>query len=175
MQKLNETCTHLSRLEISYADLSSISVYDLSPGLRRLSLARCEIPVKWFQCSSAVDAVVSFSLLTDLNLSGSSRVCKSHLEDLDSLLPQLKVLSLAKCYRIDDKAMEAFVKLSYSQAVEELNLDETVISDKSLELICSPHSSFMPSLKLIYARKCKLVSVDFKLKRELGLVSLILD
>ena len=160
MQKLNETCSKLIEIEIEYADLNSINVNDLRKQMEKLSFIRCEIPLKWFQPSSVND---KFANLSHLDFTGSSRICKAHLEDLNKICVNVKFLSLKKCYRIDDKALDCLVKLDiFLNSLEVLNLDETSVSQEGVNIVIQQ----VKSLKIIYVKSCKCIVGDLKMNLE---------
>lgn len=153
MHKLNEVRPNLKEIEINFADLSSISVQDIPSEIEVLTLRKCEIPVNWFQSKSKK----LFKRLRVLDVSGSSRVSRSHLENVDKIVEELEVLNLRGCYRIDDNAVDALIKLSLIKSLIELNLDETSVSKKSLEALCELDNV---KLSTVNAHKCKNI-IDF--------------
>jgi hypothetical protein len=140
MLKLKSSCSQLEKLELTYCDLSDVAAEDFAEHLEELNLIRCEIPLKWFEKNK-------FKRLIRLNLSGSSRVCSSHLKDLTSLT-RLNELNLNNCYRINDKAVEVLVMLALSKLI----LSGTDITQYGIQLICSKLSHSLVYLNL---KACK--------------------
>lgn len=144
MQKLTEICKGLNKLEIQYSDLNSVEVSDLPSNLKELSLVRCEIPVRWFKGNKFQD-------LNVIDLSGSSRICTTHIRDFgDDLRNTLNVLKLRNCYRIDDKTIEHIIETEFKFIIK-LDLQGTVITQYGLQLI----SSRMASLEYLNLSDCK--------------------
>jgi hypothetical protein len=158
MQKLAETIPKLSIMEIAYTDMSSITINDMlliGSRLETLALNRCEIPVRWFSVGASSKA--GFGALKALDLSGSSRVCKTHLEDLESvILSELETLLLNKCYRVDDRALESLVKLRFFKSLRAISLNETGIGEKGLGILVSKAEK----LKAVSAIKCKNINAE---------------
>ena len=144
MQKLSTSCCSLKKLEIKYCDLNEVESTDFSENLVELNLIKCEIPLRWFKNNK-------FKILVNLNLSGSSRVCSTHIQDLvdTTALEKLENLNLKNCYRINDKSIEILLSLP---KINSLNLSETDLTQYGLQLICSKLSN---SIKFLSIKKCK--------------------
>ena len=151
MEKLRQSCLNLKIIEIGYCDLSSIDVYDLPNDLEKLKLIKCEIPLKWFQNNK-------FTQLSQIDLSESSRVCITHLKDLfssnDFIQSSLKSLILRKCYRIDDKSIEALCENNFISKTKmiDLNLNETSITPVGLQILGRNHSN---NIGILNIKNCK--------------------
>lgn len=154
MQKLTSSCSDLKKLELRYCDLTEVDCRDLSTQLEELSLIRCEVPLKWF-------AKNKFQNLTFLNLSGSSRICTVHMQDLanSSVINKLEVLILKDCYRINDKSVEILVDF---KRLKRLDLSETDASQYGLQLVSARMTG---SLVYVNVKKCKNIN-----KNEVNLV-----
>jgi hypothetical protein len=175
MEKLNEICSNLKQINIKYADLNPINICDLPLSkLERLCLTKCEIPLDWFQTKNKSNNFLKFIKLDHIDLSGSSRVSKTHLDNLCKLFHnsnKLLYLSLNNCYRIDDYAIDILILNSNSfQYLEQIHLDDTSCSIISLERILDNRELNFPKLKLVHVKNCKyldrnlLMSNDFKTK-----------
>lgn len=156
MEKLKESCKNIKILEISYADLNSVSVVDFPSNLEELRLIRCEISLKWFDKNQ-------FTCLKTIILTESSRICSTHLQDLSKTCKNtLLILNVKKCYRIDDKAIETIVNEKFA-SIEFLDLEETSISALGFQLICTRLSN---QLNYLNIRNCKnLKSPDLNIIR----------
>ena len=128
MEKLNQSCGESMKcLEIRLADLTSLNnVFPL--GLEELCLQKCELRVDQFKC-------LKFNSLKAIDLTGSSRMCSSHIKDLTKFNKTLNKLVMKKCYRIDDKAVEAIVDGQFEN-LEYLDLEETNVTSVGVHLIC---------------------------------------
>lgn len=95
-----------------------------------------------------------------MSLDSSSRIDFTHLRDLNA--PELRVLSVKNCYRIDDRAIEVLTDSSggFSNLVE-IYLDYTRITSLSLQLICKFYKGKLEKLSL---KGCKVLSVDEKMR-----------
>jgi hypothetical protein len=161
MHKLAETCgERLSGMHVQYADLgaSTVTIADfcLLTGLEQLSLVRCEIPVRWFLHATTPAPYLSQRLKL-LDLSGSSRVCHTHLTDLDKLLDsdhKLECLKLNKCYRVDDRCVGVLINLRFFSGLRQLWLDETGVSGRGLEQLLLAASS----LETVSVCRCSKIS-----------------
>jgi hypothetical protein len=144
MQKLNESCSNLKRLELKYCDLSEITSEDLNDNLEEIYLIRCELPLKWFEKNK-------FKNLISLQLNNSSRICFTHIQDLTNTLAftTLIDLNLSNCYRINDKSIELLVNYSL---IKKLDLSGTDITQYGIQLICSKLSKTLQYLNL---KNCK--------------------
>jgi hypothetical protein len=150
MQKLRKSCLNLRIIEIGYCDLISIDVNDLPNDLEKLKLIRCEIPLRWFQNNK-------FTKLSHIDLSESSRVSAIHLKDLfdsnDLIQSSLKTLILRKCYRIDDKSIEALCEINFNDnKLIDLNLNETSITPVGLQILARNHSK---KIGILNIKNCK--------------------
>ena len=149
MQKLKQTCVDLKQLDIQYSDLSSIDVNDLPLGIEELSIIKCEIPIGWFKNASFIN-------LKALNLTGSSRTCSIHIEDMASNCSKsLKKLVLKDCYRIDDKAIEIITGVNKFDSLLRLNLSATSITQYAIQMI---NSVLIDHLEYLNIKECKHVT-----------------
>jgi hypothetical protein len=150
MEKLRQSCLNLKIIEIGYCDLSSIHVNDLPIDLEQLKLIKCEIPLNWFEKNK-------FTKLSHIDLSESSRVCTTHLKDLfnsnDLIQSTLRSMILRKCYRIDDKSIEALCEINFKEnKMIDLNLNETSITPIGLQILGRNHSNKVGILSI---KNCK--------------------
>ena len=144
MEKLKESCDNIKSLEIRLADLTSIN--NVFPfGLDELTLQKCELRVDQFK-------ILTFDSLKSIDLTSSTRTCSSHIKDLTKFSSTLNKLVLKKCYRIDDKSVEALVEGNFVN-LEHLNLEETNVTSVGVHLICTRLKGM--KLKYLNVKMCK--------------------
>lgn len=149
MEKLRKSCVKLKILELRYSDLNSLKCTAIPNGLEELRLFRCEIPLKWFEKNQ-------FLNLSFLDLSKTSGICSTHLNDLAaSCKNTLKVLILKECYRIDDKAIEVLVNENFV-LLNRLDLEETSITQYGLQLLCTKLAGTLGYLNIKNCKKLNL-------------------
>ena len=152
MDKLSTWCSNITCLEIRLSDLSSLDA-EFPTTLSELRLIKCELRLTQFE-------KMRFDSLEIIDLTGSSRVCAAHIKDLAKFNASLAKLTLKKCYRIDDKAIESIVECDFVR-LDHLDLEETNVTSVGVHLICTRLKD-----KLVYlnVKSCKHIltsDVDF--------------
>jgi F-box/leucine-rich repeat protein 12 len=146
MERLNHSCPNLKSLELNFSDVTSLSGECFFSDLHELKLVKCEILLDQFKS-------LKLDNLTLLDLSGSSRICASHLTDLQRQLSKtLRKLVLKSCYRVDDKAVEVICEGNFLALVS-LDLEETGVTSVGIHLICTR----LKGLTYINVKNCKFV------------------
>ena len=145
MEKLNNLCANVKSLEIRLSDMKDING-EFPSSLEELKLIKCEIRLDQFRS-------LKFDGIKSIDLTASSRVCSTHIKDLDKFNKTLKKLVLKKCYRVDDKVIEIIVDGNFEN-LEHIDLEETCVTSVGVHLICT---KLKGKLNYINVKNCKFV------------------
>ena len=159
LQKIKTLCLRLKEFEIEFCDFKLIETNDLSQGLERIRLSRCEIPLNWFRSCK-------FNRLETLDMSYSSSVGHVHLKDLaECARHTLKRLILKGCYRVGDRAAQVLTTEDFTK-LKTLDLENTYIEEKGALLILR---HFKDQIEFFSLKSCKLL-----FKEDIDLINSIL-